>query len=54
VAELLREQFPGLAGRYRQMLFEAAGRQRYLADLKQRIDRAAARRSLAGRVRICL
>jgi DNA repair photolyase len=54
VAELLREQFPGLAGRYRQMLFEAAGRQQYLADLKQRIDRAAARRSLAGRVRSCL
>ena len=43
VAELLRAEFPGLLPRYRRMLFDQAFREKYLAELHARIDRAAKR-----------
>ncbi len=54
VAELLRRQFPELSERYRRVLFERPVRDEYLADLQGRVETAARRASLAGRVKVCL
>jgi DNA repair photolyase len=53
VAELLRDQFPDLSPRYRQMLFSRPNREAYLAALRARVARAAGRLSLAKRLDVC-
>jgi DNA repair photolyase len=53
VSQLLRDRFPDLLERYRQMLFESGARSRYLAELGQRVQRAAERVSLQDRIIPC-
>jgi DNA repair photolyase len=53
VSQLLRATFPDLLQPYRQMLFEPAARARYLAELGQRVQRAAERVSLQDRIVKC-
>ena len=53
VSELLRDRFPALLERYRQMLFDSGARSSYLAELGQRVQRAAERASLQNRVIQC-
>ncbi len=54
VAELLRADFPALLPQYRQILFNAAAREDYLAAFRARVQLAARRTSLAGRVTACM
>ena len=54
VAELLRAKFPELLQPYRKILFDLPSRERYLKELRSRIEVAARRRSLAGRVATCI
>ncbi|MHB8901657.1 MAG: SPL family radical SAM protein, partial [Thermoguttaceae bacterium] len=53
VAELLRAQFPGMVGQYRRMLFDEQARAGYLAEVRQRVQRAARRTSLEARIAWC-
>jgi DNA repair photolyase len=54
VAELLRLEFPELFEPYRKILFDQPSRERYLRELRGRIEAAARRRSLAERVAACM
>jgi DNA repair photolyase len=54
VAELLRREFPHLLPQYRQILFDEPSRALYLNELRARIDGAARRTRLTGRVTACL
>jgi DNA repair photolyase len=54
VARLLREEFPDLHDRYRRVLFDRRARAAYLADLRARVNRAAARSSLTDRLAGCV
>jgi DNA repair photolyase len=51
---LLDAEFPGLRERYRQILFVTPIRNAYLAGLRGRIARAAARLHIAERVSTCV
>jgi DNA repair photolyase len=53
VAALLREEFPELLPHYRRILFDAACRRRYLAELHTRIEQAVQRAGIADRVTAC-
>lgn len=53
VASLLREKFPDLFNRYRQILFNYKTRSEYLAHLRQRVARSARQFSLTNRVAEC-
>ncbi len=53
VAGLLRERFPDLCERYRRILFDKSTRGRYLAQLRERVERAARRLSLSRRINVC-
>jgi DNA repair photolyase len=53
VSQLLRDRFPDLLERYRQMLFDSGARSRYLSELGQRVQRAAERVSLPDRIVRC-
>ena len=53
VSQLLRVRFPNLHDRYRRILFARQERAKYLGELAGRVDRAAARLSLADRVTVC-
>ena len=53
VSQLLHDRFPDLLPAYRRMLFDPAARAEYLAQLGQRIQRAAERASLQDRVFRC-
>jgi DNA repair photolyase len=53
VAALLRAHFPDFREPYRRMLFHRQTRTAYLAELRSRVTRAAARFALADRVRAC-
>ena len=54
VAELLREKFPELLQPYRKILFDQPSREKYLTELRSRIQAAARRRSLGERVAACM
>ena len=54
VAELLREKFPELVPAYRKILFDPSSRAMYKKELRSRIDDAARRKSLTGRVAACM
>lgn len=54
VASLLREEFPHLFDRYRQILFDRKMHAEYLEGLPKRVAGAICRFSLAGRVNTCL
>ncbi len=54
VAELLRREFPQLLPQYRQILFDESSRALYLKELHARLDRAARRTCLTGRVTACM
>ncbi|MCX7425724.1 MAG: radical SAM protein [Planctomycetia bacterium] len=54
VADLLRAEFPQLLPHYRRVLFDAACRKQYLAELRTRIERAARRAGLTDRVAACM
>ena len=54
VAELLRAEFPQLWQPYRKILFDPPSRAVYLKELKARVDDAARRKSLVGRVTACM
>jgi DNA repair photolyase len=54
VAELLRAKFPELLQPYRKILFDPPSRAVYLKELKARVDDAAHRKSLVGRVTACM
>ena len=54
VAELLRMSFPDLLQEYRQILFDESARAAYLAEIHRRVDRAARRLALSGRVAACM
>jgi DNA repair photolyase len=54
VAELLRASFPDLLPEYRKILFDEPARAAYLADIRCRVDRAARRLALSGRVAACM
>jgi len=54
IADLLRAKFPELLQSYRKILFDGAVRDEYLKELRARVDRAAQRLSLAGRVAACM
>ena len=53
VSALLRQDFPELKERYSRMLFNKPARAEYLAGLRGRVERAAARHRLTERVRGC-
>lgn len=53
VSQLLRDRFPDLLERYRQMLFDSGARSRYMMELGQRVQRAAERVSLRDRILQC-
>ena len=53
VSQLLRDRFPDLLERYRQMLFDSGARSRYLAELGERVQHAAERVSVQGRIIHC-
>lgn len=53
VSHLLRDRFPDLLERYRQMLFDSGPRSRYLSELGERVQRAAERTSLRDRIIQC-
>jgi DNA repair photolyase len=53
IAELLRRQFPDLRERYGQILYEPTIRNAYLAQLRDRVNRAAAQFFLQKRVTAC-
>lgn len=50
VQALLRAHRPDLPAYYRRILFDAAARDRYLAELRQRVEQAAAECGLADRL----
>jgi DNA repair photolyase len=54
VAALLRAEFPDLLPPYRRILFDARFRAEYLQGLRGRVESAAARLSLIGRVSACM
>jgi len=54
VAQLLRTSFPDLVQAYRKILFDQSAREAYLADVRARVNRAAKRLSLTGRVAACM
>ncbi|MEN6451502.1 MAG: radical SAM protein [Thermoguttaceae bacterium] len=54
VAALLRAEFPDLLPQYQRMLFDAAAREDYLRSLRDRVQHAAERASLGGRVSSCM
>jgi len=54
IAELLRTEFPQLWQPYRKILFDPPLRAVYLKELKARVDDAARRKSLVGRVTACM
>jgi DNA repair photolyase len=54
VAELLRVHFPDLLPAYRQILFDEPSRETYLRELHTRIEQAARRAKVAGRVSACM
>ncbi|HUT23569.1 MAG TPA: radical SAM protein [Sumerlaeia bacterium] len=54
VASLLRESFPDLRERYRQVLFESRARESYRAEVRSRVMRAARRFSLSDRLSGCI
>lgn len=53
VADLLRRHFPDLREQYGRLLFEPMPREAYLAQLRDRVSRAAKRFSLADRLSAC-
>ena len=54
VAELLRLHFPDLYTCYQRVLFDRQGRAEYLADVRRRVEQAAHRLGLGGRVGACM
>lgn len=54
VAELLRAQFPELLQPYRKLLFDPSERERYLQELRNRIETAARHAGIAERVSACM
>jgi len=54
VASLLRESFPDLRERTRQVLFESRARESYCAEVRSRVVRAARRFSLSDRLNGCI
>jgi DNA repair photolyase len=54
VAELLQGEFPDLLSQYRKILFDEGSRAEYLEGLRSRIENAAARLGLSGRVSACM
>lgn len=53
VSQLIRIRFPELLGRYQRMLFDPSTRSEYLAELRQRVERAASPLSLQARIVQC-
>lgn len=54
VARLLGAEFPDLLADYRKVLFDKLFRAQYLEAVRGRVDRAARRASLTGRVAACM
>jgi DNA repair photolyase len=54
VAELLRLHFPDLRTPYQRVLFNRQGRAEYVADVRRRVEQAAHRLGLGGRVAACM
>jgi DNA repair photolyase len=54
VQALLRQRFPDLEDRYRRVLFSPVVRTAYLDGLRERVNRAARRFRMLGRVRGCV
>ncbi|MHB1033641.1 MAG: SPL family radical SAM protein [Pirellulales bacterium] len=54
VAQLLDAKFPDLKERFRAVMFDAQARGAYLAELRERIARAAKRVGVTGRVSACM
>jgi DNA repair photolyase len=50
VAELLRREFPDLRERYSRMLFDKTSRAEYLGSLNNRLNEAAKRAGISGRI----
>ncbi|MBN1919072.1 MAG: radical SAM protein [Verrucomicrobia bacterium] len=53
VASLLRKEFPGLYEQYRRILFDGQVREAYLAQIRDRVARAARRYALEDRIAGC-